>query len=370
MNFDYSEEQQLLRQEARRFLSDNSDVEAVRQVLNDADQPYDNALWSSVADLGWLGAIIPEEDGGLGLGATELCAISEELGRALAPIPFCSTVYLLTQALLIAGNDEQRASLLPKIAAGKLLGCLATSEGPGVRAAQTRVENGRLTGTKVPVSDGDVADYAIVLAADDAGGSLYLVDLSADGIEAKPLTTLDPTRSAAELSFSNTAVERLGDAGAGQALVQQIFDRAAIYIAFEQIGGADAVLEMARDYALERYAFGRAIGSFQAIKHRIANMYIRNQVARSNCYYGAWALESASKELPKAAAAARVAANEAFRFASKEAIEVFGGIGTTWEADCHLYYRRAKQLALAVGPTAAWRERLAAELERATTQAT
>ena len=369
MNFDYSEEQQLLRQEARRFLSDNCDVEAVRQILNDADQPYDESLWSSVADLGWLGAIIPESDGGLGLGATELCAISEELGRALAPIPFCSTAYQFTQALLIAGSDEQRARLLPKIAAGKLIGCLGTSEGPGTNTCQTRVEDGRLTGIKVPVSDGDVADYAIVLAADNAGSSLYLVDLKAEGIEARPLATLDPTRSAAELSFASTPVEPLGEAGAGQALVQQVFDRAAIYIAFEQIGGADAVLELARDYALERYAFGRAIGSFQAIKHRIANMYVRNQIARSNCYYGAWALESASNELPKAAAAARVAANEAFRFASKEAIEVFGGIGTTWEADCHLFYRRAKQLALVVGPTAVWREQLAAELERASIQA-
>lgn len=366
MNFDYSEEQRLLQQEARKFLTANSDSAAVRGVLDDSNKAFDHTLWSSIATLGWLGAIIPESDGGLGLDATDLCAISEELGRAIAPVPFASTAYLFTQALLLAGSEEQRKRLLPRIAEGNLIGCFATSERAGTRAIDTRVNQGKLNGLKIPVTDGDIADFAIVLASDADGCSLYLTDLRADGVQAKPLSTLDPSRSAAELSFSNTPAELLGDAGNGHALVQQVFDRAAIFIAFEQIGGADAVLEMARDYALERYAFGRPIGSFQAIKHRIANMYIRNQVARSNCYYGAWALEAQSDELPKAAAAARVAASEAFRFASKEAIEVFGGIGTTWETDCHLFYRRAKQLALVVGPTAVWRERLAAELERAT----
>jgi alkylation response protein AidB-like acyl-CoA dehydrogenase len=367
MNFDYSEEQRLLQQEARKFLTDNSDCAAVRRVLNDAEKSFDDTLWSSVAELGWLGAIIPECYGGLGLDATDLCAISEELGRAITPIPFSSTVYLFTQALLLAGSEEQRTSLLPKIAEGNLIGCLATSEGPGVRTIEARVERGQLNGLKLPVTDGDIADFAIVLASDTRGCSLYLADLRAGGVQASPLATLDPSRGAAELKFSNTPVERLGDAGNGHMLVQQIFDRAAIFIAFEQIGGSDAVMEMARDYAVERYAFGRPIGSFQAIKHRIANMYVRNQIARSNCYYGAWALEAQSAELPKAAAAARVSANEAFRFSAKESIEVFGGIGTTWEADCHLFYRRAKQLALAVGPTAVWRERLATELERVTT---
>lgn len=367
MNFDYSEEQRMLQQEARKFLTANSDAVAVRRVLDDPNKPYDDGLWASIAKLGWLGAIIPESDGGFGLNATDLCAISEELGRAVAPIPFSSTAYLFTQAILLAGSEEQRVSLLARVAEGNLIGCFATSEGAGTGTIETRVEGGRLNGIKVPVTDGDIADFAIVLASDEAGSSLYLTDLRADGVQARTLSTLDPSRSAAELTFSSTPVERLGESGKGQELVQQIFDRAAIYIAFEQIGGADAVLELARDYALERYAFGRPIGSFQAIKHRIANMYVRNQIARSHCYYGAWALEAQSEELPKAAAAARVAANEAFRFAAKEAIEVFGGIGTTWEADCHLFYRRAKQLALTVGPTAVWRERLAAELERAMT---
>ena len=175
---------------------------------------------SSVAELGSIGAIIHECYGGLGLDATNLCAISEELGRAITPIPFSSTVYLFTQALLIAGSEEQRTSLLPKTVASILIGCLATSEGPGVRTIEARVERGQLNGLKVPVTDGDIDDFAIVLASDTRGCSLYLADLRAGGVQASPLATLDPSRGAAELKFLNTPVERLGDAGSGHMLVQ------------------------------------------------------------------------------------------------------------------------------------------------------
>jgi alkylation response protein AidB-like acyl-CoA dehydrogenase len=147
--------------------------------------------------------------------------------------------------------------------------------------------------------------------------------------------------------------------------LRSIYDRAATYIAFEQVGGADRCLEMTRDYALERYAFGRPIGSYQAIKHKLADFYILNQLARSHAYYGAWALGEGNAQLARAASAARVAASEAYWFAAKEMIQIFGGIGTTWDADCHLHYRRSKHLATMVGGPPLWRERLVADLEHA-----
>jgi alkylation response protein AidB-like acyl-CoA dehydrogenase len=175
--------------------------------------------------------------------------------------------------------------------------------------------------------------------------------------------TLDPSRSHAEIKFSGAAAEALGTQGEGWALSRRILDRAAILMAFEQLGGADVCLEMAKDYALNRYAFGRKIGSFQAIKHKLADMYVGNELARSNAYYGAWALSTNAAELPEAAAGARISATDAYHFASKENIQTHGGMGFTWELDCHLYYRRAKLLGLALGATRGWKDRLVTYLE-------
>jgi alkylation response protein AidB-like acyl-CoA dehydrogenase len=367
MNFDYSDDQKFLKDEARKFLSRSCPIGAVRKILDNDELPYDSALWQAVADMGWLGATIPEISGGLGLGTVELCAIAEELGRVLAPIPFASTLYLFVEALLLFGSEPQRERFLPAVAAGKIIGCLATSEGPGSALAGPSaavVEGGRLSGVKLPVTDGDIADQALVLATEAGRPSLFLVDLLGEGVTRRRLRTLDPTRSAASLTFERAPAERIGNPGEGTAQLRTILDRGAALMAFEQLGGADRCLEIARDYALERYAFGRPIGSYQAIKHKLADMFIRNQLARSNAYYGAWAMGDGGAALGLAAAAARVAASEAYWYASKEAIETFGGIGTTWEADCHLYYRRAKQLALVVGAPALWKERLVAELEK------
>jgi alkylation response protein AidB-like acyl-CoA dehydrogenase len=367
MNFDYSDDQKFLKSEARKFLEANCTPKHVRAVLDDPEKSYDAELWGKVAAQGWLGAAIPEEHGGLGLGHVELCAIAEELGRVVAPIPFASTVYFLAEALMLAGSQEQKARLLPKIAAGEVIGCFASSEGPGVVTPQTlnsRVENGRLLGTKIPVTDGDVATHAIVLANEGAGPSLFLVEMGGEGVQRETLRTLDPTRGAAKLTFSSVAAERLGAAGDGFGLMEAVFDRAAVLIAFEQTGGAERCLEMAKDYALNRYAFGRTIAGYQAIKHKLADMYVKNELARSNAYYGAWALNTQAPELPLAASAARVAGTEAFWFASKENIQTHGGMGFTWEIDAHLYYRRAKQLALVAGAAARWKERLVGQLER------
>ena len=367
MNFDYSDDQKFLKTEARKFLDARCSTAVVRGVLNDAEVSYDKALWKSVAEQGWLGAAIPEEFGGLGLGHIDLCAIAEELGRSVAPIPFASTVYFVAEALLLAGSQEQKQHLLPKIAAGEIIGCFATSEGPGLVTAQSlscKVENGKLNGVKIPVTDGDVADVAIVLASEGGKPGLFLVDLSDASVTRETLKSLDPTRGVARLTFKDAPVKAVGAAGEGVALTEQVFDRAAVLLAFEQVGGAERCLEMAKEYALERYAFGRVIGSYQAIKHKLADMYVKNEVARSNAYYGAWALNTSAPELPVAASAARIAASEAFWFGSKENIQTHGGMGFTWEVDCHLYYRRSRQLSLVAGGPKVWKERLVSHLER------
>src|SRR5882762_3367368 len=364
MEFDYSEEQKQLQQEARRFLEDRCPPSAVRAVLENPDLSFDRGLWAGMAQLGWLGTVIPEVHGGLGLGYVELCAIAEELGRAVAPVPFASTLYFFAEALLQAGSPAQQAQWLPKIARGELIGCFATAEGPGrpSGALTAVVEAGRITGVKIPVTDGDIADVAIVLASAAGAPGLYLVALGQTSVERTPLSSLDGSRSVAILTFTGARAEPLGEKGAGLRLVDRILARAAVLLAFEQIGGADRCLQMARDYALQRYVFGRPIGSFQAIKHRLADMYVKNELARSNAYYAAWALDTDAGELPIAAASARLAASDAFDFAAKETIQIYGGMGFTWEADAHLLFRRARQLSLVAGAPAAWAERLVAAL--------
>jgi alkylation response protein AidB-like acyl-CoA dehydrogenase len=203
-----------------------------------------------------------------------------------------------------------------------------------------------------------------VLATENGLPTLFLADLHDPGVSRANLRTIDPTRNAATVRFESVPVERLGSAGQGLVLARQIFDRAAILLAFEQIGGADRCLEMARDYALSRHAFGRPIGSYQAIKHKLADMYIKNVLARSTAYYGAWALHSGADELPIAAAGARIAGSDAYWFASKENIQTHGGMGYTWDFDCQLYYRRSRQLALVAGAPRTWKERLVSELAR------
>jgi alkylation response protein AidB-like acyl-CoA dehydrogenase len=366
MNFDFSDDQKFLRDEARKFLAAQCTSAHVREVLDDDSKSHNEGVWKQIVEMGWLGAAIPEAYGGLGLGMLELCVIAEELGRVLAPVPFGSSAFFFAEALKLAGSEDQKLALLPKVADGSLIGCIAVSEGPGeIKTGNiaTRLKDGSITGKKIPVTDGDIATHAVVLVKDGSSESLVIVDLNQSGVSRKPIKTLEPTRSHATISFDGAAAQLLGEAGNGMALLDQINDRAAVLIAFEQLGGASRCLEMANAYAKERVAFGRAIGGNQAIKHKLADMYVKNEVARSNAYYGAWALSSDAAELPEAAAAARVAASEAFWFASKENIQTHGGMGFTWEVDCHLFYRRAKLLSVQVGSPAVWKEKLVSALE-------
>ncbi len=366
MNFDFSDDQKMLRDQARKFLAEKSSRKVVRDVLNDAAKSHDVALWKGVAEQGWLGAAIPEEFAGLGLGGLELCVLAEEIGRAVAPIPFSSTVYFFSEAVLAAGSLAQKKALLPKVASGDLVGAFAISEGPGApspASIEASFDGSKLSGVKIPVTDGDIATHAIVLAREAGGLSLAVVDLNQAGVKRETLTTLDPTRGHARLTFDKANAERLGKAGEGWTLAEAVLDRAAVLIAFEQLGGAQACLDMAVDYAKGRYAFSRQIGSFQAIKHKLADMYVAIELGRSNAYYGAWALSTESAQLPLAAAAARIAASDAYYFAAKENIQAHGGMGFTWDVDCHLFYRRAKLLAVQAGGPSVWKEKLVRRLE-------
>jgi alkylation response protein AidB-like acyl-CoA dehydrogenase len=361
VNLDFSDDQKLLRDHVRRYLSEKCPPGAVRAIL-EGPESYDKEVYRGLAELGVLGAAIPAEYGGSGLTHLELCVVAEELGRVMAPVPVSSSIYLAAEFLLAAGTKAQKEAWLPGLAAGEAIGTFAMSEGQGRTSPEkvlAKVEGGRLTGTKSPVADGDVADFAVVAAGDEGGKlSLYLVNLTGKGVRRERLESVDPTRGQARLSFDRAPAELLGTRGDGWHIASQVLDRAAILMAFEQVGGADRALEMARDYALDRMAFGRPIGSFQAIKHMLADMYVSATLARSNCYYGAWALVSGAAELPVAAATARVSATTAFQHCAKNNIQVHGGMGFTWAFDCHLFYRRSNALALALGSLSTWESQL------------
>ena len=367
MNFEFSSDQRLLRDIARKFLEGQESIKKAREVM-EGDHSYDETLWKSVIEMGWTATTIPEEFDGLGLGYFELCVIAEELGRSLAPTPFSSSIYLATEAILNHGTKEQKQNYLPKLAAGEIVGTLAhteTTTAPTQENLACELKKDQLNGSKIVVPDGDIANFAVVSAKDGNKVVLCLVDLAAKGVEIKTENTLDPSRSHASIVFKNAKVEVLDSKEDGWTALQEVLDRAAVLFAFEQLGGAEACMNMAKEYAMGRFAFGRPIASFQAIKHKIADMYIAVELARSNCYFGAWALSTNAPELSTAAATARVSASQAFNECSKENIQTHGGMGFTWEFDCHLYYRRCRQLAANIGSQATWKNKLISSLERA-----
>ncbi len=365
MDFDFSDDQKALKDHARRFLEEQSSRDVVRGVL-DSGSGHHASLWRSVAEMGFPGTAIPVQYGGLGLGYLELCVVAEELGRSLAPVPMSSSIYLAAELILAAGSEAQKSNWLSRLASGETVGTFAVAEIAGPLSSDrihVTAAHGRISGEKLPVPDGMIADVAVVAARNDAGVSLYLVDLAQAEVDREPVSTIDPTRGHARITFTNAAAEPLGTEGDSWSLVEKVLDRAAVLFAFEQIGGADRALEMARDYALERRAFGRQIGSFQALKHMLADMYVSTVLARSNAYYAAWALSTDAPDLPAAAAAARVSATQTYQHCAKNNIQVHGGMGFTWEFDCHLYYRRSNLLALNLGGLSRWENRLIEHLK-------
>ena len=357
MNFDFSADQRLLQEAAHRMLAATSTSTAVRKIL-EGDAPYSEAVWRELINMGAAAAAIPEVYGGSGMGYLELCLVAEEAGRHLAPVPLSSSFYLAAEALIHGGSDVQKQQWLPRLASGELI---ATAHLGSVESyldgSANKVAGGKLTGRYV-LPDGMVAGLAIVRVEEN----LLAVDLTAQGVTRKAITSLDPTRPYAQINFDATPVDVLAGEASTGAVAARVLNGAAVLLAFEQLGGADQVLQNTKEYSLERKAFGRQIGSFQALKHKMADIYTANQLARAHVYYGAWALSSEAPELALAAGAARVSATVAYNSAAEESIEIHGGIGFTWEMDCHLHMRRARFLAQVIGTEHAWRAQLANEL--------
>ncbi|MEQ8263952.1 acyl-CoA dehydrogenase family protein [Pseudohaliea sp.] len=365
MNLDFSEEQKQLRDTVRAYLSDHAPMERARTVL-ESGTGIDRELWTVAGEMGWLGVTIPEAYGGCGFGSLELAVVAEELGRAISPVPVSSSIYLACEAILRGGSEEQQERYLPKLASGELIGTFALAEAGGVTAPatmQATLRDGRLYGTKVNVPDGLIADFATFVARDESGEvCVGIVDFDQPAVSRHALPVFDRTKPAATVEFSGASVDLMKPAAGGEDFVADLLDHGVLFTAFEQLGGAQACLEMARDYSLERFAFGRPIGSYQAMKHRMADMFVKTEIARSNCYYGAWAVSSAKEEMPIAACVARISASDAFEFCAQENLHVHGGVGCTWEYDCHLYLRRAKALEQSFGRSGGWKERLASRL--------
>ena len=373
MNFDFSDDQKMVQAQVQRFLRDKCGSPVVRQAL-EGEAAYARDVWQGLAAMGLLGSAIPDRYDGAGAGYLGLCLVAREVGASLAPVPLAASIYLAAEAILLFGSDQQKEKWLPRLAKGEALGTLAVTESTeearegsiGMACAK-----GRLTGAKLVAPYGQVADLLVVLARADsanakqkAAASLYLAEADAT-VQREPVATIDPTTGSASLAFAATPAEVLGAEGQGWAQLARLYDRAAVLLAFEQLGGAQKALDMAVDYAKERYAFGRPIGSFQALKHMMADMYVALKLAESNCYYAAWALENDAPDLPLAAATARVAATQAYQLCSRDSIQVHGGMGFTWEFDCHLHYRRSNYLALLLGGLSTWEDKLVAALEQA-----
>ena len=366
MNLDFSNDQKFLKEEAKKFLEKEKSLSRNRAVLENNSR-VDKDLWNKIVDLGWTGIRIPEEYEGLGLGHLELCVIAEELGRFLAPVPFSSSVYLFTEIIINYANDDIKKDILPKLVSGEVVGTLAVTEelkAPSSSNITSKCENSLLNGSKIAVPDAEIATHAIVVAKNEKGVSLQLVDLSSNGVNIEYQENIDESRGHFKIKFDNVKCQLIGDESNGWNLYETIVNQAAVLFAYEQIGGSQAAMDMAINYAKERYAFGRPIGSFQAIKHKLADMYISLTLAKSNCYYAAWALSTNSSDLPSASATARVSATKAYQFCSKENIQTHGGNGFTWEYDCHMFYRRSKLLSLNIGSLSNWKEKLVVGLEQ------
>ena len=366
MNLDFSDDQKFLQEEARKFLEKEGALLRNRNVLEN-ESYIDTELWKKIVELGWTGIRIPEEYDGLGLGHLELCVIAEELGRFLAPVPYSSSVYLFTESIINYGSEQIKKEFLPKLVSGDIVGTLAVTEelhAPSASNIQVTYESGKLNGKKIAVPDAKVSTHALVVAKSTKGISLQIVDLSSEGVLIEHQETIDESRGHFSITFKNAEAQLIGDEVSGWEIYESIINQAAVLFSYEQIGGSQASLDMAVNYAKERYAFGRPIGSYQAIKHKLADMYIALTLAKSNCYYAAWALSTDSSDLPSASATARVSATKAYQLCSKENIQTHGGNGFTWEYDCHMFYRRSKLLSLNIGSLNNWKEKLVTSLEQ------
>jgi alkylation response protein AidB-like acyl-CoA dehydrogenase len=365
VNFTFTTEQEELRQSLRRFLADKSSSADVRRLM-ETDDGYDPLVWKQMADqLGLQGLAIPEEYGGSGFSAVELGIVFEEMGRALLCAPYFATVGLAAQLLLSVDDAEARSRWLPRIADGSLLATVAVVDEPGdwhlgaVTTTATRMGDGwSLDGVKMFVVDGVLADLLLVVARADDGLGVFAVEREAPGVTRAPLAALDLTRRLARVELAGASARRVGTGDTTEA-ISHALALAVVALASEQAGGAERALEMAVDYAKIRVQFGRPIGSFQAIKHKCADMLLQVESAKSAAYFAAWSVAEGSDELPVAAALAKAYCSDAFFHVAAENIQIHGGIGFTWEHDAHLYFRRAKSDQLLFGDPQHHRSHLA-----------
>ena len=366
MNFAFSEEQDELRRAVHRFLQEKSPETEVRRLM-ETTEGYDPAVWRQMADqLGLQSLTIPEEYGGSGFSYVELIVVLEEMGAALLCAPYFSTVALAANALLTSGDDSAKRYLLPGIAAGDTVGTLAITEDNGrwdfggVTLEARPAEDGwTLDGHKMFVLDGHVADLVLVVGRTPKGISLFGVKGDAEGLTRTPLPTMDQTRKQARLEFAATPAWLIGSEGEAEEGLSKTLDLAAVALAAEQVGGAQHCLDSSVEYAKTRIQFGRPIGSFQAIKHKCADMLLEVESAKSAAYYAGWAAAEDSDELPVVASLAKSYCSEAYFHAAAENIQIHGGIGFTWEHDAHLYFKRAKSSELLFGDPSYHRELLA-----------
>jgi alkylation response protein AidB-like acyl-CoA dehydrogenase len=357
MDFGLNDDQETLQRYAREFLEKECASTFVRSQM-DSDTAHDASFYKKMADLGWTGIAIPTDAGGQGMSYVDLAVLVEEMGRAVVPGPFFATVCLAAPVLV----DTGRSDLLAGIASGERLATVAYTEESGrvdADGVQLRADGDKLTGTKHYVPDAHVADTLVVAARTDEGISLFAVPTDSSGVSVKQVTTMDMTRRWCEVELEGAKGELLGEAGQGWPILERALQKSTALLASECVGGANKVLDMSVEYAKVRMQFGRPIGSFQAVKHRCADMLVDVEMARSAMYYAAWAASEEDAELPLAASIAKAWCGEAYTRVAANGIQVHGGIGFTWEHDMHLYFKRAKCSELLLGDTAYHRELVA-----------
>ena len=371
MRFSFSEEQEELRRVVRRFLETTSPIAETRRLM-ETPEGYEPAVWKQLSqELALPGVQIPEAYGGQGFGFVELGVVLEEMGRALYCGPYFASVVLAANAILNAGSEAQKQALLPGIASGETLATLALAEPNGCWdadgvALEARNNGGAWTlhGEKSFVVDGASAELLVVVARAPGsrgtdGLSFFSLRANANGVSRRPLDVIDPTRKLAAISLEGARAELLGVEGEAAPALAKTLDQAAAALASEMAGSAQRLLEMTVDYAKARVQFGRPIASFQAIKHKCADMLLALELARSSAYYAAEAASLAEDELPMAASLAKAQGSDAFLQIAAEAIQIHGGLGFTWEQDVHLYFKRAKASEVFLGDPMFHRERLA-----------
>jgi alkylation response protein AidB-like acyl-CoA dehydrogenase len=369
MNFGFSEEQDELRKMVRRFLEEKSPESEVRRLMA-TTEGYDPAVWAQMAnELALQGLGIPEEFGGQGYGPVELYVVFEEMGAALFCGPYFSTVALAANALLLVGNENDQAEYLPGIASGETIATVALTDDAGLwdlsntSTTATRSGDGYVVnGVRSYVTDGSTASLLLVPAKTDKGVSLFAIAGDASGVTRESLATMDQTRKQSRIEFKNAPAVLIGEDGGALAGLEATMQIAAAALAAEQVGGAQRVLDSSVEYAKNRVQFGRPIGSFQAIKHKCADMLLDVESAKSAAYYAAWAAQERNEELPIAASLAKSFCSEAYFHCAAENIQIHGGIGFTWEHPAHLYFKRAKSSELFLGDPAYHRELLAQQL--------